>query len=168
MTSNQKLFFSNNLNNLVSARTKNAAMIGAFSITVGVLILLQVGSLHFLAMASGANQGHRSNLQSRLPVMEPHEQVDFSYLNHSAEDEVVQADVKAAKPAAADPRAQDLEDHRELIQKQDRELAQQALSMRFGAAPGQSAYDQYQSYGQQQQPFRGDNPIFSNNRPGYS
>lgn len=60
-------------------------MIGAFAIIIGLLILVQVVCLHFLAMASGANEGHRKNLTSRVPVMEPHEQVDFSYLYHKIE-----------------------------------------------------------------------------------
>ena len=57
MTSNQKLYFQYNVDNLVSERTKNASMIGAFAIVIGFLIIVQVLSLHYLAMASALSQG---------------------------------------------------------------------------------------------------------------
>ena len=81
MTSNQKLYFQYNLDNLVSERTKNASMIGAFAIVIGFLIIVQVLSLHYLAMASALSQGSkRKNLTSRMPVVEHHEQMNFVYL----------------------------------------------------------------------------------------
>ena len=85
MTSNQKLYFKYDVNNLVAERTKNASMIGAFAIVIGFLILVQVISLHYLAMASALNQGKRNNLTSRLPHIEPHEQIDFTYLTQRDE-----------------------------------------------------------------------------------
>jgi hypothetical protein len=88
MTSNQKLYFQYNVDNLVSERTKNASMIGAFAIVIGFLIIVQVLSLHYLAMASALSQGSkRKNLTSRMPVVEHHEQMNFVYLTQREEED---------------------------------------------------------------------------------
>jgi len=85
LSSNQKLYFDNSIDNLEAERMKNASLIGAFAIVIGFMIDLMVISLHFLYQESAVKW--KPPMTSRLPDLEEHEQVDFVYLCYRDDDQ---------------------------------------------------------------------------------
>eukprot|EP00347_Sterkiella_histriomuscorum_P011122 403373675 len=149
LSSNQKLYFDNSKDNLVFERQQNALMVGIFSIVIGLLILVQVGTLQMLYRESGIKS--RPPMTSRLPVVEQHEQMKFVYLCYRDEEEAQNNTTLAnqnnnGKDDEVNDRDQEQEEKEQLVQKERADIAENALRARYGAAPGEMKYDTLKDY----------------------
>jgi hypothetical protein len=77
MSQNQKMYFSNVVDNLEAERTKNVSMCGAFAIVVGLSIIVMGVTQHLLYSESAVKWKAPST--SRLPPQDQHEKVNFVY-----------------------------------------------------------------------------------------
>ena len=69
----------------MSERSRNAAMIGAFSMIIGLSIIIQGYPLHELYSQSAIKW--KPPMISRLPEFEHHETMNFEYNNYHDDDD---------------------------------------------------------------------------------
>ncbi|CDW77782.1 UNKNOWN [Stylonychia lemnae] len=152
LSSNQKLYFENSQDNLVSERSRNAAMIGAFALIIGILIIIQGYPLHELFSQSAIKW--KPPMISRLPELEQHETVNFEYNHYHDEDEPIQTNQQQTVMETGQNfmNQYDQQEEDDLIEKQEDMIAKKALEMSIGAAPGTFKYDKYANYNNEQNP----------------
>jgi hypothetical protein len=78
MSTNQKAYFSNNVDNLISERSKNVSMCGSFALIIGACMIASGVTQHLLYRESEVKWKPPST--SRLPPTDFHEKVEFVYV----------------------------------------------------------------------------------------
>jgi hypothetical protein len=65
MSINEKSYFNNSVQSLIDTRQKNIALMGAFTLVVGILVLITAVPLHFLHTEMALKW--KPAMESRLP-----------------------------------------------------------------------------------------------------
>ncbi|TNV78195.1 hypothetical protein FGO68_gene8390 [Halteria grandinella] len=174
MSSNQKAYFNNTIDDLKSERSKNVALMGVFALILGAAICLSAGTQHML-YGEGARKW-KAPMTSRVPQFERHQGVDFvwycmrddEYDGPHMGQGVAQRKETQDEEEELKAQLEEEEKQRRLIEEAERQAADelirqqeeeqmrfQAARVQYGSAPGGlSGYGNYTSnqYYNQQPP----------------